>query len=157
MAYSKLNLGCGERHMGGFVNIDISSKCNPDYVWDILETPWPEEWAPPGEIEYIMMDNLLEHLYAEEKIKVMNECHRVLERGGRVKIIAPVLKPGEKFLNQVFSDPTHKSYFTEETFDYWDIAHNRHHIFGKDYGIEPFKRIEQFVERTFINITLEKP
>ena len=33
----KLNLGCGDRKMHGFINVDLRQDTNPDYVADVTK------------------------------------------------------------------------------------------------------------------------
>lgn len=140
----KLNFGCGDKKREGFINIDISSKCKPDYVWDIRKAPYPEEWAPKGKVTRIECDNLMEHLTPDEVIFVMNEFHRILKDGGTILVVSPALhRLDMNVLDAVFGDPTHRSFFTTRTFDYWSLSDpmRRWHNFGKDYGIEPFRQV----------------
>ena len=37
----KLNLGCGNYKMNGFVNVDKFADCEPDEVVDLEVFPWP--------------------------------------------------------------------------------------------------------------------
>lgn len=154
MDICKLNLGCGEQKMDGFIGIDISSKCNPQYCWDLKKIPYPKEWA--DNVDYIRADNLIEHFEPNTAIKVINEWNRILKKGGILWIRVPVLKMGEEYFEAVFRDPTHLNVFTENSFDYWDIVHSRYKNFGKDYGIVPWKRIRQVVQGIFLIIELEK-
>lgn len=145
----KINLGCGKQKKYDFINVDISAKCNPDVVMDITQFPYP--WENVQEIE---LDNLAEHIEPNMFIKVINECHRVLVPGGTMWIRVPLLR--EDNLVAAFTDPTHINYFTEGTFDYWDVNHARYHTFGKDYGILPWSRREQQINLPFLEICLTK-
>ena len=134
----KLNFGAGEQKMEDYKSVDISSKCNPDYVYDITRFPYPDEWIGADQVR---CDNVLEHLDGDTMIKVINEIRRILKVGGQLWIRVPLLKMDEQHIDGAFTDPTHKNYFTIGSFDYWDKDHSRHKAFGKDYGIEPWKRI----------------
>ena len=39
----RLNLGCGYNKREGFVNVDSSPYCAPNFIHDLEEFPWP--WA----------------------------------------------------------------------------------------------------------------
>lgn len=134
----KINLGCGDQKLPGYLNVDYSDKCNPDYVYDITKLPYPKEWE---ECEEVRCDNLLEHLDGGVMIKVINEIKRILKPGGKLWIRVPLLKLDEEHLDGAFTDPTHRNFFTIGSFDYWDRKHFRHNMFGKDYGIKPWTRI----------------
>ncbi len=156
MDINKLNLGCGEQKMNGFIGIDSSPKCNPDYCWDLTKIPYPKKWTK--DIEYIRADNLIEHFEPKIAIEVINEWNRIMVKGGVLWIRVPCCKPEEPFWDSCFRDPTHVNYFTEATFDYWDINSKmeRWQNFGKDYGIIPWKRIRQVVQSPFLIVELEK-
>ena len=55
----KLNLGCGQRKMDGYVNVDASPVCGPDQVVDLEKTPWP--W-PDDAADTVKLIHVLEHL-----------------------------------------------------------------------------------------------
>lgn len=152
----KLNLGCGDKKKKGYINVDISPKCDPDVVADVTETPW--EFA--DDVERIEFDNLLEHLTRNDVINVLNECHRVLKDGGTVWIKSPAIQKDFNYqqLDAVFGDPTHRSFFTERTFDYWNKKDpmNRWHNFGKDYGIKGYSGMKKEKNGLFIEVTLIK-
>jgi predicted SAM-dependent methyltransferase len=126
------NLGSGDTKKEGFINVDMSPKSKPEIVADIRVIPW--NWME-DEAERIEADNVFEHLSVEERIDVINECHRKMKVGGILWIRVPILKMDEKHFSGVFADPTHKCIWTMETVDYWNLNHRRHHSFGKDYGI----------------------
>ena len=129
----KLNLGCGSIKRIGYINIDKSSEFKPDIVWDLTKFPYPKELEKATLIE---SRHLFEHFTPDERIEVVKECYRILRKGGVLKITVPLASP-ETF-DAAFADPTHKSYFTPHTFDYF----NRNSPFwknhGRAYGIPPF-------------------
>ncbi|MBT6051432.1 MAG: methyltransferase domain-containing protein [Candidatus Scalindua sp.] len=147
----KINFGSGEKPLPGYINVDMSEKCNPDFVWDVRNTPFPEEWVGADRIE---ADNIFEHIEAETLIKVINECNRVLKPGGELWIRVPELREGN--LMPCFTDPTHVNYFTEQTFGYYIKGHQRHERFGKDYNIIGWSSREQIKNGIFLEITLKK-
>jgi len=155
----KLNIGSGEKKKEGYINIDISSKCNPDYVWDITNIPYPKEWAT--NVERIEVDNLVEHLPRERFIEIMNYWHDILMTGGVLWIKAPAIARDITFeqLDAVFGDPTHTNPLTERTFTYWDLNDrmNRWQLFGKDYGIKPFIKVLQKNTGIMMIWELKKP
>jgi SAM-dependent methyltransferase len=58
------------------------------------------------------MNDIIEHL--DDILKVMEEIHRLLKIGGKVYI--RVVYWNHRY---AFSDPTHKKFFTETTFDFF--------------------------------------
>ena len=107
----KLNLGSGRDIKHGFINHDIADLDGVDIVQDLNNYPWP--WDD-NSIDYILMQDVLEHL--NDIVEPMNELHRILKTGGRVKIRVP-------YWNSwcAYADPTHKRYFHEFTFHFFNV------------------------------------
>jgi predicted SAM-dependent methyltransferase len=80
----RLHIGCGERQLDGWVNIDLAGAC-ADYVWD-LRRPLPVE---PGSVDAIFHEHFLEHLPLEAALGSLRECHRLLAPGGTIRIGVP--------------------------------------------------------------------
>jgi hypothetical protein len=95
----KLNLGCGERHLAGYVNVDKYG--NPDLRHDLEEFPWP--WADNSVTE-IQLIHVLEHLgqSTDVYLGIIREIYRVCQPGARIRIVVPHYRH-ELF----FDDPTH--------------------------------------------------
>jgi SAM-dependent methyltransferase len=112
----KINLGCGRKYLEDHINCDVLPSLRADKHFDLEIFPYPFDSESADEI---LLDNVLEHL--TDVIKVMNEVHRILKRGGVVKIIVPYAKS-----DWSFQDPTHKHFFTEKSMDYFapDFAYN---------------------------------
>ncbi len=84
-ALPKLNLGCGEVHYPGWLNIDIEP--GADIVLDITSgLPWDNE-----SVGYIYNEHLLEHLPPEQGVELLRECRRVLAPGGVLRVAMPDL------------------------------------------------------------------
>jgi len=155
----RLNIGSGDQKKEGYKSVDMSDKCNPDYVWDITQFPYPKEWEGCKEVR---SDNLFEHIEPKTLIRVINEIHKILMPGGKLWIRVPLLNANPLNIHRAFTDPTHCNYFTIETFDYWEdkpnqAGLNRWKMFGKDYGIIPWKRImNEEWNKTFLIVELVK-
>ena len=72
----KLNLGCGQRKMDGYVNVDASPVCAPDQVVDLEKTPWP--W-PDDAVDTVKLIHVLEHLGQQPAtfLAILRELWRV--------------------------------------------------------------------------------
>lgn len=105
----KLNLGCGEKYLAGYVNCDLLSHVRADRHFDLNQVPYPFETDSAAEIR---LDNVLEHL--DDLLAVMGELHRVLAPGGRLRVWVPYGKS-----DWALQDPTHKHYFTEQSMHYF--------------------------------------
>lgn len=87
----KLNVGCGEDHREGWLNVDVDESVAPDTVVDIERTPWPWDRSSFSEV---LIDNVLEHIRPGAREDVIEELHRVTEPGGTVVIRTPVPEVG---------------------------------------------------------------
>jgi SAM-dependent methyltransferase len=95
----KLNLGCGENKLSGYVNVDKHGE--PDVRHDLERFPWP--WEDDA-FEEVVAHHVLEHLGRDPEvfIGVMKELYRVCRHGATVRITVPHPRHDD-FL----SDPTH--------------------------------------------------
>lgn len=118
----KLNLGCSDRHMKGYVNVDVCQPC--DQIAD-LTAPWP--WFTSSVAE-IMAWDIFEHL--PSKLHTMNEAHRVLLPGGRLDLLVPTTDG-----RGAFQDPTHQSFWTPNDLFYWCEHFAEWQRFHVSYGI----------------------
>jgi len=95
----KLNLGCGQHRLPGYVNVDKYG--SPDLRHDLEVFPWP--WPDDG-VDEVLFHHVLEHLGQSPQvfIGVMQELYRVCRPDARVRIVVPHPRH-EHFL----ADPTH--------------------------------------------------
>ncbi len=106
---SKVNLGGGNTKIEGFTNIDILALPEVDIVCDISKgIPLPDHT-----VEELYTAHFLEHL--SDTVHIMSEIYRICAPNALVKIKVPYFKS-----IGAFKDPTHKSFFTEKTFDYFN-------------------------------------
>lgn len=97
----KLNLGCGQNKLDGFVNIDKYPTFSPDLVWDLEQTPYPFD---AGSVIEIAARHVLEHLGQNPDVflRVIKELHRILAPGGIIDIKVPHFRS-----DGFWGDPTH--------------------------------------------------
>lgn len=119
----KLNLGSGRYLEEGFVNVDLLPQPGVDVVAD-LDQPWP--WADET-VEMIIASHLFEHV--DNPVLFMSEAWRVLAPDGILDVRVPYYR--HVF---AFTDPTHKRYCTELTFDYWIPGEGLHEAYGYQMG-----------------------
>jgi glycosyltransferase involved in cell wall biosynthesis len=133
--FMKLNLGCCDAPLAGFINIDVTPGPGVDEVAD-LRRPWP--WSDSS-IDYIRAWDIIEHL--PDKIFTMNELWRVLKQGAKAEIVVPTTDgPG------AWQDPTHVSFWNRRSFMYYEAGNPYRERFARNYGIRAKFRIVQ--ERT---------
>lgn len=104
----KLNLGCCDRALPGFVGVDI---CPPADVIADLAQRWPWE---DSTVDEIVAFDVFEHI--PDKRHSMNEAWRVLQPGGKITVEVPSASKGDGG----FCDPTHCSYWTTSDFEYYE-------------------------------------
>jgi len=85
----KLNIGCGMDYREGFINIDGSDMLSKvDKVIDIsIESLL--SYFNEGEIEYILANDIIEHQFHWEAIRIMKEFYTLLKQTGQVEIRVP--------------------------------------------------------------------
>ncbi|MEO8714365.1 MAG: methyltransferase domain-containing protein [Acetobacteraceae bacterium] len=81
----RLHLGCGERPLPGWVNIDRVARA-PGVVTDIDLTALP---YADGSVQEILAEHVLEHLSFAEETRAWPEMVRVLRPGGRLILEVP--------------------------------------------------------------------
>ena len=106
-----LDLGCGPyKKYPGAIRVDFNKDMNPDVVHDLNKFPYPFN---NEEFDHVVIDNTLEHL--DKPLLVMNEVHRILKKNKTCKVIVPYFRSRWAFI-----DPTHVSFFTASSFEYFD-------------------------------------
>ena len=90
----KLNLGCGDKKIDGYVNVDLYG--NPDMRVDLFQFPWPWENESVDEVTSI---DFLEHVI--EFRKTWHEIYRILKPGGILGLQVPHFRsPGSAWPGQ---------------------------------------------------------
>ena len=130
----KINLGCGNIYMEGYVNCDISKNVKADKYFDAREgLPFKD-----NEAEEIIVGCILEQICSNEDfIKVLNELWRVLESGGKLKGYVP-----NADFSCAFQDPMDCRRFNEQTWNYFNVDDNLYKEFGSNYGFKPWRDID---------------
>lgn len=83
----KINLGCNDFKLDGFINIDSDPVTKPDLVADASHLPYED-----NTVDEIYAGHLLEHFSYNEDVLV--EWKRVLKDGGRITITVPDIEKG---------------------------------------------------------------
>src|SRR5690242_811116 len=124
----KLNLGAADRHIDGFISVDLCFATRPPgpFVIVDLRQSWPWDYSM---VDEIVAYDIIEHL--PDRIHTMNEMWRVLKPGARAVIEVPNASRGAGF----FQDPTHVSWWCRNTFQYFQEGSFAHKRLAKSYGI----------------------
>jgi SAM-dependent methyltransferase len=87
----KLNLGCGDKILPGYVNVDVAESRagrKPDVLCDLHAlTPFEADAA-----DEILSVHVVEHFWRWEVVGVLKEWLRVLKPGGRMILECPNLE-----------------------------------------------------------------
>ena len=121
---NQINLGCGSLPMAGWTNVDLVPLPGVDVVHDLDVFPWPFE---DGQVSVIRAFDVFEHV--DKPLEFMNECWRVLRDGGLLMI-----HTGHWQTENAYTDPTHKRFCTERTFDYWCVGNDLFDRYGPAYN-----------------------
>jgi SAM-dependent methyltransferase len=94
----KLNLGCGDKILDGYVNVDVAASRagkRPDVLCDLRAlTPFEE-----NTVDEILSVHVVEHFWRWEVVGILKEWARVLKPGGLMVLECPNLKSAcEAFL-----------------------------------------------------------
>ena len=105
----KINIGGGPNKMDGFLNIDRLPLPEVDIVADLGKgIPFKND-----SVDEVLALSVLEHL--DDTCFVMEEIYRVCAKDAKITITVPYLKS-----TAAFKDPTHRRFFSERTFEYFD-------------------------------------
>lgn len=173
----RVNLGAADRHIEGFVCVDIADfhceKCGSSRVITDLNNQWP--W-PDNSVEEVMALDVCEHIRDMDsrfnvvtssgkpaigdgglfmftpaysgRIHFMNELHRVLVPGGKATIETPDAARGAGFCQ----DPTHTSPWTRNSFQYFGAGPGGDFAWNrlaKAYGITARFEMVSLTEREY--------
>jgi len=111
----RLNMGCGSDIRTGYINLDNAELEGVDVAHSLESFPYPFE---DDTFEEIILINVLEHL--EDTIKVMEEIWRIARPGAKVILRVPYWNSMDSI-----TDPTHKKFFNQNTFDFFDPSTKR--------------------------------
>jgi SAM-dependent methyltransferase len=109
-----LDVGCGIRKYPGSIGIDRNLSSAADVICDLDHFPYPFADRTFDQLRAI---HVIEHV--ADVIKTMEEFHRLVRPGGRVRIETPHYTDFSSFC-----DPTHRSHLNSFSFRY----------FGEDHG-----------------------
>jgi predicted SAM-dependent methyltransferase len=143
---TRLNLGCGSDRRDGCVGVDRVKTPAADVVHDLDTGPWPFDDCTA---EAILAKDVFEHV--SDPVLFMTECWRILEGDAPLFIRTPYYKHRD-----AYTDPTHKRFPTEHTFDYWIPGTLLHRLHNAAYGSVDFRSGPMSIKDGAIEVTLFK-
>lgn len=142
----KLNLGCGNKHLEGYINVDFESvwqKKKPDVECDIRKLPYENDVA-----DEIIAIHVIEHFYLWEVPEILKEWHRVLKPGGRLVLECPCLNKVLFFLQQKELILSHTMFALYGDPSYGDPAMTHHWCYSKEH-------LSRWMETLFKDVKVE--
>lgn len=100
----KLNLGCGDRLLDGWENVDFYYP-KADRKVDLFTFPWPWETSS---VDAVAMSHFLEHV--PDLDRTILEVHRILKPNGEFRVTVPHAH------NSIAHSIGHRWHFTWKTF-----------------------------------------
>jgi len=82
----RVNAGAGTVVLPGWINTDVAWRSG---MYLDLTKPWP---VPPGSVDRIYADNVIEHFSLEAARDVLRHCYSALRPGGAVRFATPDLE-----------------------------------------------------------------
>lgn len=126
----KVDLCCGERKPDGFVGVDCYAGGKVDIVHDLNQGfPFEDSVAT-----YVRGYDAIEHL--RDPLKTMNEIWRICQNGAVVELMVPSTDG-----RGAFQDPTHVSFWNENSFMYYSVDFPDYLAHAKIYGFKGAFRI----------------
>lgn len=84
----KLQIGCGSNILPGWLNSDYAPRRK-----DVLRIDATKRFPfADGQFQYVFSEHMIEHIEYPKGVGMLKECHRILRRGGRIRIATPDLK-----------------------------------------------------------------
>lgn len=120
----RIDFGCGKNKRPGYIGVDIFMDEKVDVVCNVDKEPLPFDM---DSISIIRAVHSIEHI--KDPIKLFNQFYMICKNGAYIYIVVP--HPASPYY---FQDPTHKSFYTEQTFQkYFDGEYVNSY---SDYGFK---------------------
>ncbi|MBN3039014.1 MAG: hypothetical protein JW869_06335 [Candidatus Omnitrophica bacterium] len=79
----RLHIGCGDKKLEGYLNIDIVPTQATDVVMDIAKGL---DRIPSDIAAEIRLESVFEHFYRYDQMQILRQFHRILKKGGSLLI-----------------------------------------------------------------------
>ncbi len=127
----KLNLGCGRDYRPGWTNVDSNRHVKADVYTDMMKgLPFAD-----NSVHEVLMDNVIEHIYADKLFPFMDELYRVCHPNAQIQIFAPHYSG-----MHAFKHPGHHRSFGIGSFS---VFYPEKSFNGERYGVARFRLEEE--------------
>jgi predicted SAM-dependent methyltransferase len=82
----KLNIGCGDLKINGYINVDIRDSVEADIIIDLEKIPYPYD---SNSIDEILANDIVEHFSHKDVEEIVKEWRRILKNEGTLIIKTP--------------------------------------------------------------------
>lgn len=139
-----LNLGCGARFHDDWTNIDFVSSSSNVIEHDLTKgIPFPHET-----FDFIYHSHVLEHFSKKDGEKFIEECSRVLKKGGIVRVVIPDLEQlAIEYLNALKVVTSDNNELTNSTYN-WSVIELFDQMVREEPGGE---MLEYWKQKNIIN------
>jgi len=117
--FDKLELGCGERPMPGYLHQDTTSM--PGIKLDFICNPW-EIPLEESSLSEVLALGVIEHLRFAEVKKTLAHMYKLLKKGGALLFDVPDMKVWSEYLYNLTHEQQEKNLFPP------------HHVWSTFYG-----------------------
>ena len=85
-AIPKLHIGGGWRRLDGWLNTDL------ELIPDVMRMDATQRFPfKDGTFQYVYTEHMIEHVPYQKGVYMLQECHRVMRKGGVIRVITPDL------------------------------------------------------------------
>lgn len=155
----KLNIGCGETKVAGYVNVDIRNDIGADLIINLEKIPYLFD---SNSIDEILANDILEHFSHKNVEEIVREWHRILKSGGTLTLKTPdfeniinILKMDTNFLS-ITADLIGKPKKTWLSIPHWmygaqDYPQNFHKLIFTKIELKKFLEYVGFKVNSIVN------
>ena len=118
----KINFGCGTDYREGWINLDVAEETKwrsgarkPDVLISASSNILPFD---SGTVDYVLLDNVIEHIPVDKVHALLEELRRILKAGGTLEIYVPHFTGiGVKYLEHVRGYGINSFWFWHQYYD----------------------------------------